>query len=356
MTLTLASVGSADCLSAVTTHLSAFFDQKERSAAPYGRHFAQLWTAARVATEGGKKIRPALVVNTHRALAGSNDHDAIVVATAFELLHTAFLLHDDVIDEDTVRRGRPNLAGRFSEQASNRGVDEARATTWGQASAILAGDLLIHSAQNMVARLNLPQQRRIALLDLLEESTFVTVAGELADVAFSTNVAVPVLSQVLAMTQWKTAHYSFQAPLQAGAILAGASAETTSLLSEFGRLVGIAFQLRDDILGLFGTGQAIGKSVVSDLREGKLTPLMFHAQQISSTNELRDIIAQENITDADAERVRHLVELSGARAFIENLTNDYAQAAVDVIQSAAIPATLRAQLRDVAQTARDRTS
>jgi len=338
----------------VTTRLADFFDAKELRAATLGGQYAELWAAARHSSEGGKKFRPALVLNTYAALGGDSQDDAVAVAMAFELLHTAFLLHDDVIDGDTMRRGHPNLLGTFSAQASARGVSARSAATWGEASAILAGDLLIQAAQAQVARLGVGEHKRLALLDLLEECLFVTAAGELADVAFSTSVQIPVLSDVVSMTQWKTAHYSFQAPLQAGAILADASADTVRGLSEFGRNVGIAFQLRDDILGVFGVEDETGKSSTSDLREGKMTLLMCYALQRSDTDELASILAHSDITAADATRVRQLLETSGARDFIEALITDYAQLAMAAIDSPAIPAGLRRQLEEVARKACDR--
>ncbi|TDW29666.1 polyprenyl synthetase family protein [Cryobacterium psychrophilum] len=340
----------------VTTRLADFFDEKQRLAATLGGQYADLWAAARHASEGGKKFRPALVVNTYEALGGDNQAAAVAVATAFELLHTAFLLHDDVIDGDTTRRGQPNLLGTFSAEASARGVSARSAATWGEASAILAGDLLIHAAQGQVARLSVAENKRLALLDLLEECVFVTAAGELADVSFSTSVQVPVLSDVVSMTQWKTAHYSFQAPLQAGAILADASEATVRGLSEFGRNIGIAFQLRDDILGAFGAEDETGKSSTSDLREGKMTLLMCSALQRSDTDELAGILSQAEITASDADRVRQILQSSGARDFIEGLITDYAHFAIAAIDSPAIPSSLRLQLEEVAHKACDRSA
>ncbi|MEO7006657.1 MAG: polyprenyl synthetase family protein [Terrimesophilobacter sp.] len=341
---------------AVAHHIADFFDAKESLARRYGRQYARLWAAARRSSEGGKRFRPALVVNTYLALGGTRDEDVILVATAFELLHTAFLLHDDVIDGDTVRRGRPNLVGTFSANASGRGVSAASAATWGQSSAILAGDLLIHAAQAQIARLNTDASTRSTLVDLFEECIFVTAAGELADVAFSTTVELPVLSEVLSMTQWKTAHYSFQAPLRAGAILAGAGEETLAALGEYGRDIGIAFQLRDDILGVFGPEHVTGKSATSDLREGKITPLMCYGSQRDDSGELRQILAHENVTESDAHRIRQILEATGARKFIESLISDYTRLARAAIDSPVIPADLRAQLNDVAYKACERSS
>lgn len=356
MTLTVSRSESSDCVARVADGISAFFDAKESMAGAYGRQYAELWAAVRRSSEGGKRFRPALVVNAYHTLGGKSDEDVVVVATAFELLHTAFLLHDDVIDGDTVRRGRPNLLGAFAAHASERGVSPAAAATWGQASAILAGDLLIHAAQAQIARLNISGQSRAALLDLLEECMFVTAAGELADVAFSTTVELPVLSEVLSMTQWKTAHYSFQAPLRAGAILAEANDETLAALGDYGHHIGIAFQLRDDILGVFGTEDATGKSTTSDLREGKVTALMCYGLQRDDTDELRRILARQHVTDPDAHRAREILETGGARAFIENLIADYTQLAMAAIDSPTIPPSLREQLANVAQKASERSS
>ncbi|MEO7148156.1 MAG: polyprenyl synthetase family protein, partial [Terrimesophilobacter sp.] len=283
MTPTTLRIDWIECQDLVSERLESFFSEKEWLAKPYGRHYAALWASARDSASGGKKFRPALVGNAYRHLGGRDDELAVAVATAFELLHTAFLMHDDVIDDDLFRRGAPNVVGRFTSDAEDRGVSGADARGWGEASAILAGDLLIHAAGSLIARMDVDANTRISLLDLVDESLFVTVAGELADVAFSTSVQAPVLSEVLDMTQWKTAHYSFQAPLQAAAILAGADREVHQMLGAFGAQIGVAFQLRDDILGMFGNEDATGKSWLSDIDAGKITPLMFYAKQMSPT-------------------------------------------------------------------------
>jgi geranylgeranyl diphosphate synthase type II len=356
MTLMTSRSRGPDCVARVAAGISAFFDAKESMARGYGRRYADLWAAARRSSEGGKRFRPALVINAYHSLGGTSDEHAVVVATAFELLHTAFLLHDDVIDMDTVRRGQPNLLGACAAHAADRGASQRAAATWGQASAILAGDLLIHAAQSQVARLEVPGHTRSALLDLLEETMFVSAAGELADVAFSTTVEPPVLCDVLSMTQWKTAHYSFQAPLRSGAILAGANDEALNALSEYGHHIGSAFQLRDDILGVFGSDDLTGKSTISDLREGKITALMCSGLQLDDTGELRQILAHDDITESDADRARKILEDTGARTSIENLVADYAQLGVAAIDTPALPAPLREQLAVVAHKACERSA
>ncbi|WGW11495.1 polyprenyl synthetase family protein [Saxibacter everestensis] len=354
MSLTLSHFSGPDLSLRVMLSLKLFFDERIRLATPYGPQYQALWEAARQASDGGKKIRPALLIGTYQELGGDDTENAVQAATAFELLHTAFLLHDDVIDRDLIRRGRPNLIGAFASGAADRGVGSADAQLWGQASAILAGDLLIHSAQMMVASLAIPEARRAAMLDLLDRCVFVTAAGEHADVAFSSQVESPELPAVLAMTEHKTACYSFEGPLKAAAILADSGGFVLRTLGEFGRRVGIAFQLRDDLLGVFGDEAATGKSSTSDLREGKVTALLAYARLSIHQRELNELLARPQLTDADHAHLRSLVEQSGARSFVEKLIADHTEQALTLLESVDLPGNLRLRLRQVARDAAQR--
>jgi geranylgeranyl pyrophosphate synthase len=333
---------------AVQDHLDAFFTDRIGLATAYGDNYRLLWEAARSASRGGKMFRPALVVGVYRDLGGTDDDSALHIASAFELLHTAFLLHDDVIDCDLVRRGVPNLAGSFAADASARGATDAAAQTWGQASAILAGDLLIQAAQGFLARLDARSEIRSELLDLFDRSIFVTAAGELADVAFSSGVRLPSLVDVMAMTEQKTASYSFEAPLKAGAILAGADGDMLTILGEFGRLVGVAFQLRDDQLGVFGDADVTGKSVINDLRNRKETPLIAHARSTSRWPQIEEALYDLETSDADGSGVRTALEECGARTFIDSLIDDHVTRAKSLLDESSLPPVLVGHLRDVA--------
>ncbi len=335
----------------INASIEAFFSERILKAAPLGGQYPALWRAARQASRGGKKLRPALVVNVYQELAGGEIHHAIEVATAFELLHTAFLLHDDVIDRDTVRRGELNIVGSFGQYAKAQGATERDALLWGQASAILAGDLLIQSAQSILARLPVPEHQRLALIDLMDHSVFVTAAGELADVAFATGAIRPAIDDVLLMTEHKTASYSFEGPLLAGAILANAPADHVRTLREFGRIVGTAFQLRDDILGIFGDQDVTGKSALSDLRGGKITPMVAYALQSDEARELRNVLGRPELGTADVVTVRSILERCGARAFIEDLMIDHLRQATRIVESSTLPTSLQLMLHSVAERA-----
>ncbi len=339
-----------DHLSGVERRIQQFFADRLVDAAGYGSEYEHLWKAAARASRGGKRVRPMLVLLAHEGLHGADGDGALDLAVAFELLHTAFLLHDDVIDGDEVRRGVPNLAGEFGTDARRRSISEARAEQWGRTAAILAGDLLIHFSQSLVARLDVEHATRTALLDVLDRGVFVTAAGELADVSYSVGVREALLTDVLAMTERKTAAYSFEAPLVAGAILAGADRACVVALAEYGRLLGVAFQLGDDLLGTFGAERITGKSVINDLREGKETPLIAFARATGEWVQLDGLLGKPDLSRDEAARLRSALQRCGARDFVESLVSEYARDAVAALQVPAMPARLALQLEAFAGT------
>ncbi|WP_025157675.1 polyprenyl synthetase family protein [Leifsonia aquatica] len=339
----------AEGLAAVDGRLAAFFAERIAASAGYGEDYQQLWAGARAAADGGKRMRPRFVLSTTASLGAGIDAAAIDTATAFELLHTAFLLHDDVIDGDTVRRGRPNLSGEFAGDAAAAGATPAQARLWGEAASILAGDLLLHAATALVGRLDVPAPARERLLDVLDHSLVVTAAGELADVALAVGLTPPSLPAVLGMTERKTAEYSVAGPIMAGAILAGADDGLLSVLAEYGRLVGVAFQLGDDLLGVYGDQRATGKSVLSDLREGKKTTLIAFARTTEAWPEIADGLGRDDLTPAGAARLAALLEACGARRFAERLLAEHVEQAIAALDVPQVPSVLAAELTAIAR-------
>ena len=190
---------------------------------------ALLWEALCAATEGGKRFRPALVVATHDALGGDASDAAAEVGAAVELLHTAFVIHDDVIDDDHVRRGRPNVSGTFRALAGIDGADPEVAAGYGLTAAILAGDLALAAAVRTVATERCPGagRRSGCSTSSTPRCTRRPPASSPTSATRSTSPPPPS-PESLAMEEQKTSAYSFALPLQAGAVLAGADEETTS--------------------------------------------------------------------------------------------------------------------------------
>lgn len=314
-----------------------------------------LWAAFGRATDGGKRFRPALLVSTHRALGGDRADAALQVGAALELLHTAFVVQDDVIDGDQVRRGVPNLSGSFAQEARRTGVPAPGARRYGDAAGILAGDLGLFAAFRAITRCDAPAPVIDHLLDLVERTVHASAAGELADVRLQLGGDDAELEDTLAVADLKTAVYSFQFPLQAGAILADAPGATVSALEEIGELLGIGFQLFDDLLGVFGDELRTGKSAAGDLREGKRTALLAHAATTTLWPRLAPLVGRPDLDADGARQARELLTASGSRAWTDRLARDHLDRALAAAHTAALPAPLidviRSSSREILRTA-----
>jgi geranylgeranyl diphosphate synthase type II len=339
---------------AIDDELRAFFADARMRAGDYGAHYAALWESLEQQSAGGKRVRPRLVWSAYRGFGGADRALATRVALSFELLHTAFLIHDDLIDRDTVRRGAPNVAGRFAERALAHGADERASAVWGETAAVLAGDLALSRAHREIAVLPVEAACREALLDILDRAVFISAAGELADVVHSLRGAAPGIEVVLATLEHKTAVYSFEAPLAAGATLAGADPESVAALSRFGRLVGVAFQITDDVLGVFGDPAVTGKSASADLREGKQTALIAHAATTDAWPSIAARFGDPTLDDDAATTLREALRDCGALDAATQLAQEHVTLARFELDAADLPHELRGELGEFAQRAMER--
>ena len=328
--------------------LERYFDVARRRAEPLGAEYVQLWERLEANTVGGKRFRPRMVLAAYESLGGRDLEAAACVGAAFELLHTALIVHDDVIDHDFVRRGAPNISGSYRDAARAAGAPDAVAEHRGMSASVIAGDLALMGAYRLVDRSGVDDATRARLLDLMDEALFASAAGELIDVDFAWIPEVPDVDEILQMERLKTAVYSFECPLQAGAILAGAPDDTVRTLGDFGRDMGIAYQLVDDLLGVFGREEETGKSACGDLREGKRTVLIAYASAKDGWDEVASLFGAPDLGDADADRLRaHLVGC-GARGFAEGLARYYANRALARLLEPHIPPALRTELHPIA--------
>lgn len=293
----------------VTEVLDAFIDERIASAPAA----TSLWAEVRRASAGGKLIRPRLVLAVHRALGGEDLVAERRVAASLELLHTAFLIHDDVIDRDWTRRGRPTVAAAFRQAARSRGRRADTAEHYGTSAAIIAGDLAVAGAIDLAWSATPDPTRARTLARIIGDAVSATAAGELMDVELAAAERGHV-DAVLAMYEAKTSVYSFCAPLQSGAVLAGAPHGVVAALGRAGMALGVAFQITDDLLGTFGDSTRTGKSVVSDAREGKQTVLaaLLAAADPAAAAAFRRGAGRPRAGVAEA--YRDAVERSGARA------------------------------------------
>lgn len=270
-----------------------------------------------LALRGGKRMRAALVVAGFEACAeGARGHDAAYVASllracdgamlAVELLQVYLLIHDDWMDDDDVRRGGPAVHVALRERLGSKRL--------GDTAAILAGDLASAYAQETLleasAAAPIAPERMLAAARAFARIQVEVVTGQIAEMSSITSVEV--------IHALKTASYTVTGPLAMGARLAGASDARVGQLARYGRPLGIAFQLRDDLLGTFGDAAATGKPVGNDIRQGKRTALVTEMRGDAAAEALlARVLGHEDASDEDVAEVVRAMEASGAKARVE---------------------------------------
>ncbi len=268
---------------------------------------------------GGKRLRPLMVVLASR-IAGGTEEIAIPAAAAIEVLHTFTLIHDDIIDRDDLRRGVPTVH-----------------KVWGVDTAIVAGDLLYAYAYRCLLRaveIGVSQERVLKAVEYLTEGAIRVAEGQMLDMAFPKMENVTV-DMYINMVEKKTAAL-FMASVAMGATLAGADQGLVSKLREAMRLAGIAFQIRDDILGLVGDEKVLGKPVLSDLREGKRTILIIYALQKLSEEDRKKLLAilgNRDVTIDELRKAAEIIKSVGAVEYADMLAEEYAEKARRIVAS-----------------------
>lgn len=345
----------------VDDEIARYFKRKTLSSAHLGPWFEHLWSLSSTRVLGGKCVRPKLFLAAYDAYAGSDrprTSDIITVAAAMELLHYSFLLHDDVIDGDTMRRGKKNLIGILAETHEDDAETSQRRLHWAQSCAILMGNLLLSDVHQMVAALTVSEAIRKRLLELLDHTITESVAGEQLDVGLSDGIVAAELSTILTMCGYKTATYTFEFPLRAAATMAGADAKVDPVLSQAGHLLGVAFQLQDDLLSVFGDAGEHGKDAFSDLREGKETAIIAYARMTSHWVPIEPLFGKADLSDAEGGIARDHLLRSGAKGFVEGLVEEQIRALHELLaeHQELLPAPLITMLLDLATDLEGRTS
>lgn len=265
---------------------------------------------------GGKRMRAALVHAGYVACAAPSDESVAAALApvsramiAVELLQTYLLIHDDWMDDDDVRRGGPSVHVVLAERLGGKRI--------GDAAAVLAGDLASGYAQDALLESPLPADRVVAAARAFARIQEDVVTGQLAEMSAAA-VAGRKAPSVETIHELKTASYTVTGPLALGAHLAGATDARVAELARYGRPLGIAFQLRDDLLGAFGDPSATGKPVGNDIRQGKRTALVAEMRgDAASEALLARVLGREDASDADVDAVVRAMETTGAKARVE---------------------------------------
>lgn len=309
-------------------------------AAAAGEVGAELVDAVDAASRGGKRMRAIAVVTSYVAHGGADTDDVMPVAAALELFQAAALVHDDVLDDAHTRRGRPTTHLEFAASHRSR-ADAGDAERFGLAGAVLAGDLSLVAAMRAIASAPLGGNAAPTVRLFTEMMELVTV-GQYLDMRIA---AAPLdalsdqLDDIRATMRSKTASYTAEFPLAIGASAARGEGPHIAAARAAGVPAGIAFQLRDDLLGIVGETAVTGKPVGDDIREGKRTLPLWHAWTHTSAagrDVLRATVGNAAATEEEIARAIDAIVSSGAVDAVEREIADLSESAADRVGALAI--------------------
>ncbi len=270
---------------------------------------------------GGKRVRGALAMESYYMHGGMDKNVALGAARVVELVNVGLLIMDDIQDRSVQRRGGPTvhvqLAGEYSEH-------------YGIAQGLNAEMLANHRA--MIELMNVPanDSDKVRATRLLNQDVNVTIVGQINDMYNELWIEPVARENIINTLTWKTAYYTFVSPLELGACLAGAEG-LSNRLREYALNAGLAFQISDDLLGVFGNSFEVGKSAEDDIREGKATLLAAHAYEHADAAQrrvLQVVMGNQDASTQECDQVRRIFETTGAREYAAATAREYADKAI----------------------------
>lgn len=359
---TAATVPSAATLAgAVTEQLRCHLRTRRTDTAYIGEDYEDLITGLEeFVLSGGKRLRPAFAYWGWRAITGRDaDEGELLLFSALELLHACALVHDDVIDASATRRGRATTHRMFAELHRTHGW-RGSAEQFGMSAAILLGDLALVWADDIVAGADLPPDARRRVRRVWSDIRTEVLGGQYLDIVTEAG-GVDSIAAAMRVNTYKTASYTVVRPLQLGVAAAADRPDIQTLFGELGTDLGVAFQLRDDVLGVFGDPAVTGKPSGDDLRSGKRTVLVAEAMELAdksdplAANQLRTSIGTA-LTDAQVRELCDMIEAVGALAAVEDRIDVLTRRAMAALTAAPIDEVAKAGLTDLARRVADRSA
>lgn len=293
------------------TQFVAALQRDIRSEHPYVQAGVDAYLS--VLTAGGKRIRGVLAIYGYELHGGANPDLIASVAGIIEALHAYLLVVDDVADHAHLRRGKP--AAHIAIQAfleSQRGAENAAQTA--EDVAISGALFAQHKAQELLTALSVKPEVALQVLRVINGHLAMTGRGQMLDISAAAGLSLTE-EDITSIARGKTAYYSFYMPLEVGALLAGSTEQSREQLAVYSLHAGVAFQLHDDVIGLFGDEKAIGKSVKSDIIEGKQTLLIRYALDAASSTQakvIRRALGNPHLTDVEFTACQQAIRATGA--------------------------------------------
>jgi len=349
----------------IDDRLANFFRHKSVDVKRISEDLVPLVDYAEKFLTGGKRFRARFCFWGWRAIAGLSDegddartdHPVFDLAATLEMFHAAALVHDDIMDNSDTRRGEPS-AHRFFEAAHREKNFQGDAAHYGESTALLVGDLLLAWSDELlsqaVSQLSSTEAQIVTRHEYITMRSEVTL-GQYLDIheeaAWRHTPETSRFDRSLRVITYKSAKYSMEAPLRLGASFAGAAPNQLDQLSAFGLPLGIAFQLRDDVLGVFGDPIVTGKPSGDDLREGKRTVLIALAEEKMSASAQRvfsDMLGDPDLTDDQIAVMQTTLEETGAVSRVEDIISQSVEESLAALSRADIAEEARSELTELA--------
>jgi geranylgeranyl diphosphate synthase type I len=348
---------------AVTGQLREYLEARRSDCAYIGTDYADLTAALEeFVLRGGKRLRPAFAYWGWRAVADPNEPAApstLRLFAALELLHACALVHDDVIDDSATRRGLPTVHRLFAQKHRDRSWSGS-SEQFGLSAAILLGDLALVWADDIVATADLSPDTQRRVQRVWSDIRTEVLGGQYLDIVAESSGATTVASAMNVNT-YKTASYTITRPLQLGVAAAADRPDVQAIFHQVGNDLGVAFQLRDDVLGVFGDPAVTGKPSGDDLRSGKRTVLLAEAIELAAKSDpeaaelLRSSVGTE-LSDAQVRDLCRVIESVGALAAVEEHIELLTTRSLEAIDAAPIDAQAKAGLAKLARLAANRSA
>ncbi len=364
LTLYSAAPTAGQLAGAVTDQLRAYLADRRSSASYIGADYDRLIAGLEeFVLRGGKRLRPAFAYWGYRAVTADPDQPVddptLQLFAALELLHACALVHDDVIDDSATRRGMPTVHVEFASLHAEHAWRGSSAQ-FGQSAAILMGDLSLVWADDIVASADLPPEGQRRVRRVWSDIRTEVLGGQYLDIVAESSGAHSIESAMNVNT-YKTASYTVSRPLQFGAAAAADRPDVQELFHSMGTDLGVAFQLRDDVLGVFGDPAVTGKPSGDDLRSGKRTVLLAEAVHRAEQSDpaAAALLISSIGTDLSETQVRELcsvIESVGALAAVEDHIESLTRRGLEALRQAPINAPAKAGLTELAGLAANRTA
>lgn len=356
-----AAPSAVELAGAVTEQLRCYLRTRHNDTAYMGEDYQGLITGLEeFVLSGGKRLRPAFAYWGWRAITGrAADDGELLLFSSLELLHACALVHDDVIDASATRRGSPTTHRKFAELHRSHGW-RGSADQFGLSAAILLGDLALVWADDIVAGADLPRDAQLRVRRVWSDIRTEVLGGQYLDIVAEAG-GVDSIASAMTVNTYKTASYTVVRPLQLGVAAAADRPDIAALFGELGTDLGVAFQLRDDVLGVFGDPAVTGKPSGDDLRSGKRTVLVAEAVELADKSDplaakkLRTSIGTA-LTDAQVRELCDMIEAVGALAAVEDRIDVLTRRAMAALAGAPIDAVAKAGLTDLARRVADRSA